>query len=441
MRLDTDHLFGDLKPPMSGLVVAVSGGSDSLSLLIAAKTHADRHWPGINLTAVTVDHGLRPESADEARGVAKLCAARGIRHRTMVWRGNKPETGLSAAAREARYRLLGQAADEIGAACILTGHTMDDQAETVLMRSQRGAGAGLAGMARATLYNERVWIVRPLLDLRRAHLRAWLTSQGVRWFDDPSNESEAYERSRIRAQMVTDDVKALALAANAAGDERRALSDACAAILAKHVQMPTPGLFRIDRSFMNGERAVAIHALRVLLACVGGRAYLPNHQRVGELHDKIRAGDARVSLSRVVVDARKGAVWMHREWRGLPRHSAVYSFWDGRWRIEGGADADRLEIAAYPPSVEVLSDAPGAEVPAILWRAALVAEPAVYRDGKFLGLVGQVQRLGIDLLSRRIVAPYALFLPEFDLAVAQVLTHLMGNSIMQPAPWKKHNAP
>lgn len=442
MRLDTDRLFGDLKPPMSGLVMAVSGGSDSLSLLIAAKIHADRHWPGVNLMAVTVDHGLRPESADEARGVAQFCAQRGISHRTMTWRGEKPVTALSVAAREARYGLLAQAAEEIGTDCILTGHTMDDQAETVVMRAQRGAGAGLAGMARATLYDERVWIVRPLLNQRRTHLRAFLTTHGVRWFDDPSNENVAYERARTRARMADGDVEIAAVAAKAAGEERRARSAACAALLGDHVSMPARGLFRIERSLRGVERVASIQALRVLLACVGGRAYLPDHQRVEALRDKILAGRGRVSLSRAVVDARTDAVWMYREARGLP--TAVASsgtmLWDGRWRISAGGGSADLHVAAQGRTAGVGCEAQKPEIPPALVRAALAAEPGVYRNGMFLGAAGEVQGVGMSLPARRVVSPYALFLPDFDLAVAQALSHLMGNSKLKSSPWKKHIA-
>src|SRR5690606_11149287 len=132
------------------------------------------------------------------------------------------------ASREARYALRAQAAADFGTDCILTGHTMDDQAETVAMRAQRGAGAGLAGMARATLFDERVWIVRPLLDVRRQELRAYLQTHDVRWIDDPSNQNRAYERVRIRATLSDDEIETGAAEARAAGAARRTLANACA---------------------------------------------------------------------------------------------------------------------------------------------------------------------------------------------------------------------
>lgn len=441
MCLDTDHLFCDLSPPMSGFVVAVSGGSDSLSLLIAAHSHAERHWPDTNLVAVTVDHGLRKESADEARGVAQFCASRGIRHRTMNWQGAKPVSGLSAAAREARYALLAQAAEEAGVDCILTGHTLDDQAETVVMRAKRGAGGGLAGMARATLYDDRVWIVRPLLDQRRAHLRSFLSAKGVSWYDDPSNENAAYERVRIRESMQDREVEAASVTAKVAGENRRALSNAAARLLESRVSMPSPGLFRVERSLLAEDRSESIHALRLLLASVGGRAYLPAVERVAALHAAISTGRRRVSLSRVVIDARSEAVWMYREARGLPTLQAGQpTLWDGRWRIESPKGASDAEIRPGPGSV-VIGDTSNREFPEGLARAALAAEPWIYRNGRPLGTAIETNSCNIGLSARRIVAPYSLFLPEFDLAAASVLSHLMGNPKLKSSPWKKHIAP
>src|SRR5262245_7530509 len=152
------------------LVLAVSGGPDSIALMWLAARWRHSLKRGPRLIAVTVDHGLRLEAAREARDVKRLAKTLDIEHRTLRWRGVKPKAGLPAAAREARYRLLAQAARQSGATHIITAHTRDDQAETLLMRMLRGSGiAGLAAMARES---ERggVLLARPLLEISKAQL-------------------------------------------------------------------------------------------------------------------------------------------------------------------------------------------------------------------------------------------------------------------------------
>jgi tRNA(Ile)-lysidine synthase len=183
------------------LILAVSGGPDSVALMwLAARWHGALR-KGPELVAVTVDHGLRPEAAREARDVKRLAASLDIPHRTLRWTGAKPATGLPAAAREARYRLLARAARAAGATHVLTAHTRDDQAETLLMRMARGSGlAGLAAMARQTK-RDGITLVRPLLQVPKARLVATLAKAKIEFATDPSNADPAYARPRIRALM------------------------------------------------------------------------------------------------------------------------------------------------------------------------------------------------------------------------------------------------
>ena len=126
--VDWDGVFGQIDlDSRKTVIVAVSGGSDSTALLTGARCWLSRHFPHKNIVAVTVDHGLRTEAAAEAVKVSELCGRLGIEHRTMRWQGEKPETGIAAAAREARYRLLAEAAEESRTDLVLTGHTADDQ--------------------------------------------------------------------------------------------------------------------------------------------------------------------------------------------------------------------------------------------------------------------------------------------------------------------------
>jgi tRNA(Ile)-lysidine synthase len=156
---------------------------------------------GPRLIAVTVDHGLRPEAAREARDVKRLAKHLDLPHRTLRWSGAKPKTGVPAAAREARYRLLAEVARAGGATHILTAHTRDDQAETLLMRMLRGSGiAGLAAMARQS-ERDGVWLARPLLDVPKSQLIATLNKAKIAFADDPTNRDTNFTRPRLRALM------------------------------------------------------------------------------------------------------------------------------------------------------------------------------------------------------------------------------------------------
>ena len=144
-------LFADVKSAKA-LVLAVSGGPDSTALMVLAARWRKALKRGPELIAVTVDHGLRAEAKREARVVARLAKELGIAHRTLRWTDAKPKAGIPQAAREARYRLLAQAAHRAGASHVLTAHTRDDQAETVVMRLARGSGiTGLAAMRRVAV--------------------------------------------------------------------------------------------------------------------------------------------------------------------------------------------------------------------------------------------------------------------------------------------------
>jgi tRNA(Ile)-lysidine synthase len=202
---EADALFAGLENSR-GLILAVSGGPDSTALLVLAARWAKRLKGGPKLVAVTIDHGLRAEAAREAAVVKRLARRLGVAHRTLRWRGPKPETGLQEAARAARYRLLAQAAASAGYAHILTAHTLDDQAETVLFRLARGSGLiGLAAMAQVSplpVGADRMgFLLRPLLHVPKARLVATLQAEGIGYSEDPSNLDPRFTRSRLRALM------------------------------------------------------------------------------------------------------------------------------------------------------------------------------------------------------------------------------------------------
>ncbi len=205
---ELDALFRGLDD-LPGFVAAVSGGPDSTALLVLAARWAKRlnkHKPP-RLLAVTIDHGLRREAAAEAASVKRLARRLDVPHRTLRWRGKKPASGLLEAARIARYRLLAQAAAGAGLAHVLTAHTLDDQAETVLFRLARGSGlSGLAGMAPVSHLpyshdDDRIFLLRPLLGVPKSRLIATLRAARVAYSEDPSNSDPRFTRARLRGLM------------------------------------------------------------------------------------------------------------------------------------------------------------------------------------------------------------------------------------------------
>lgn len=427
-----------------GVIAAVSGGSDSIALLLLLKEHLERIQSGAKLLAVTVDHALRAPSAAEAAEVGQLCGSLGIAHRTMVWTGAKPGSGIPAAAREARYRLLAQAARSEGIGMVLTGHTADDQAETVAMRQRRSAvndRRGLAGMAPATLYDGSIWILRPLLGVRRESLRAMLRHRQVRWIDDPTNVDTAYERPRVRALVGSDQEEFSCAAASAvsAARERTELGVQAAGLIETLASQPVRGLIRLEPEFSRVEdRMAAIYALRMLLAVVGGISFLPDKARSAALFDRLAAGSLRSTLSRVTIDARRAGIFLHREARGLPPlvpASDIVS-WDGRRSITFGNMEEGLVIApaGADHAARLVKDWRGA-APRSLARAALCAEPALWREGKCLGLAENGIVSGLEM--QPVTAPWARFLPAFDLVPARCVSGLIGAAKVPCSPFHK----
>ena len=197
-KADIDALFA----PVEGyrkLGLAVSGGPDSLALMLLAAQWAKGR--AVEFHVYSVDHGLRPEAAAEAAMVAREAEALGLPARILRWEGDKPATGIQAAARAARYRLMADAMAADGVEILLTAHHLGDQAETVLMRLAHGSGIdGLRGMDRLSLV-EGCEVARPLLGVRPEILREVVSEAGLRAASDPSNLDTNYERVRWRLML------------------------------------------------------------------------------------------------------------------------------------------------------------------------------------------------------------------------------------------------
>ncbi len=401
------------------LLVAVSGGSDSKGLLLALTRAIEATGDtDLSLAACTVDHALRPGSADEARAMAGFCASLDVAHVVKLWDGEKPAAGIQAAAREKRYQLLAAAADELGATCIATGHTLDDQRETILMRSERGQGPGAVGMAVDVLYDRRFWVLRPFLGLRRADVRAFLGAEGVGWFDDPSNANMHFERVRTRERLAEtgDEV------ATTWDTASRARSSANAAEWLKlHARVHENLVVSI------GETAIGTcadidcrRALLAMAAVVGGRTYplaADTAARVTAFLERSALG--RLTAGRVVFDRRATGLYLYREARDLPRLTlgpGEASIWDGRFAVrnvgnglvtvgvrdDSGLQQQRLIAAGLPPGVAK--------------RAALSAPHVVSTDDNCVAKAAVEQR----------ICPYDTFLPGFDRIMADMIAGLFG---------------
>ena len=282
--------------PGAPVAVAVSGGGDSMALALLAKRWTQER--GHPLTALTVDHGLRAESAAEAVTVGRWMAGWGIDHLTLCWGGDKPTTGLQEAARAARYALMADWAGKHGVADLLLAHQQEDQAETFLMRLGRGSGiAGLAAM-RAVSERNGLRLHRPLLPVSRARLRATLEALEQPWIEDPSNAEMRFARPRMR-RLVGALGEAPRLAALADGFARLdALMDGAANRLAGAVVSHANAVVRLDRyGFRTAPEPVAARLLRQVIQEVGGAEFAPRSDRLARALARLRSAEARPAFT------------------------------------------------------------------------------------------------------------------------------------------------
>lgn len=287
------------------LALAVSGGGDSLALMHLAARHA-AEWGAPAPVVLTVDHGLRRGSGADARKVAAWAGALGLKAHILVWRGRKPATGIEAAARQARYRLMGTFLATHGPRWLCVAHNRDDQAETFLLRLARGSGVdGLSAMAARAPWPvpgfPGLTLARPLLGCSGAALRGLLTEAGQDWLEDPMNRDPAFDRVRLRAAaavLAEAGLSADRIAAAAAhlARARQALEQVTEAVLARAVRPAAPeathgGGLLVDRAALAAApREVGLRALAAVLMAVSGAAYRPRFEALERLFDAIAGG-------------------------------------------------------------------------------------------------------------------------------------------------------
>lgn len=359
------------------LGVAVSGGGDSVALLLLLDDL--RRHGGPPLAAVTVDHGLRPEAAEEAAMVARLCAQLDVPHDTLRWSEGPSGGNLMDQARRARRRLIAGWARARGISRVALAHTADDQAETFLMRLARGSGVdGLAGMAATTEAEGILWL-RPLLDMRRASLRDYLTARGQGWAEDPTNDDPAHDRTLARQALPVLARLGLTVGRLTATAERQALArdalEDLANRIARTVGRIEAGEVLLSSALAEAPRETQLRLLARAIGWVTGADYRPRLAALAAALDAPR----RATLAGVVVTRGKAGLRVGRELRACGPAVAPGQVWDNRW-IVAGPDP-RAEIRALGP--EGLAQMPRWRE-AGLPRATLLASPAVWLDGRLL---------------------------------------------------------
>ncbi len=385
------------------LVAAVSGGRDSMALALMARAWTAAR--GGELLAVTVDHRLRPESANEAAEAGARLARFGIPHRVVVRAGPLALGNMQAAAREARYRLLAEACREAGVLHLLLGHHLEDQGETAAMRAERGSGAfGLAAMAPLSELPE-MRLLRPLLGRPRRALEAYLVRLGVEWTDDPTNLMPSSARGRLRAAMTAGQLGRMGREAADRGPLRREREERAAELLVRTVELHNSGIAQVDIARILAS-PVGEAVLGRLLATVGGRVHPPRSARVARLAGRLREAPAAAVLGGCALVRTRTGWWCGRE-AGRIREELRLSpgeqaLWDGRFEVVNPGPAP-VSVGRRPHAL------PADARP---WPAALDrALPAFFaEDGRRLDSTRAAWRLD------ETAYPHATFRPRSALA-------------------------
>lgn len=397
---EADQAFACLSQ-FETVLIAVSGGPDSLALLYLADAWAKRQVsPAPKLQAATVDHQLRAESAAEAGLVADHCARLGVPHTILRWH-QKPWSGVMAAARDARYELLTRHLESTAAvkrAAVATAHTLDDQAETLIMRLKRGSGVdGLAAMReqRAISSGSDVQLVRPLLTFARTRLIGTLQARGVLWSDDPSNDDLHYERVRVRRLLQSLKQsgvmpEALARTARRARDASDGLDFGYRHFKGALALTHNGGMFAsFERApFDAGPAILRQRVLREVIGVFGGATPRPELLEIELAAARIAAAvEIRLTLGGATISAGPKLV---RVWREPGRIAAapvavqpgVAVLWDERFTVtvEGGS---ALTVKAFGLGhADLCASSSLKDIP----RAALASLPAFYDGEDLLGV-------------------------------------------------------
>ena len=369
------------------VAVAVSGGPDSLALLLLMDEWARAR--GGSVLALTVDHGLRPDSAAEAGKVAAWAGCRGIEHGTLSWIGPKPVSAIQATARHARYRLLSDACAKRGILHLAIAHHADDQAETVLFRRDRGSGeSGLAGMSLSRSLGA-VRLIRPLLGWPKDTLIATCARFAQEFVEDPSNRASRFARTVLRQRLAEGavDRKSLLARAGVAARARSASDQVLSGFLARIAEPRPDGIVLLELASWGAVKAeLRRAALAAVLRSIGGATYPPSRKAIVEIEKAIWKPEfGGASLGGCLVRRWRGRILICREPGRTPPPvlltPATWQEWDRfRVRIDGAvSDGASMTLGALGVrDYAGVKRATGATLPS----AAGAALPAVRSDGR-----------------------------------------------------------
>jgi tRNA(Ile)-lysidine synthase len=382
--------------PLAAL--AVSGGPDSIALMHLACRWAHLASSPLSIMVLTVDHGLRPESRVEAEFVCAQAERLGLPHTILSWTGEKPKTGIQAAARRARYDLMTAHCRARNIGCLVTAHTADDQAETFLMRLRRGSGLdGLAAMAVVSEHGG-LPIVRPLLGLPKARLLAYLRRRDLPFVCDPSNNNLAFERVRLRHAMralgsAGIGRPVLTLSAARLGRARQALSYAATAFLERNFSVTHLGQGEIGLgAFHELPEDIALRVLSRALALIGGKAEPPSMAKLERLLEGLHAGKRQAALGGCLVIAAGAKLNFYREPGRISRsplacEPGTISIWDGRFvltfmnEFQGNVSTAALGAEGWAICRKDFNER-GLPLPRS--RLAALTTPALWKDSSLL---------------------------------------------------------
>ncbi len=324
------------------VAVAVSGGPDSLCLLYLLSQWAEGHH--VTLEALTVDHGLRQMSSEEARRVQQWCQEWSVPHSILRWEGEKPSTGVPQAAREARYALLAEWCRRSGCSYLFLGHHFDDQVETVFLRLMRGSGLnGLIGM-RPAIFKSDICVLRPLLGFKKQRLLATLKAIDHPFVIDESNFNKVFMRNRLRAML--DRFREEHLPFDHIGESIHSLTrgnNVLEGLMIDHllksaIIMPYGMVELALPLFLQAPAEIVMRALSRLLPMVSGKAYPPRMKAVERTLKMIRTKDPsyKMTLYGCLLVKGKERLRIFRESRHLPLPSTQFAnpcLWDGRFLL------------------------------------------------------------------------------------------------------------